>query len=111
LEQRLAQQSPAARLGRDRQSLDELMRRAAARLTHGIELHRARLVGAQAQLAALNPRATLGRGYAIVRRADDGAIVADPAQVRSGDALVVTVKGGDIGVRADGVVSSKRGKR
>jgi exodeoxyribonuclease VII large subunit len=110
LEVRLAQQSPAVRLRRERQALDDLLRRAAARLAHSIELRRARLAGTQAQLAALNPRATLGRGYAIVRHAEGGAIVADPAQVHDGDALVVTVKGGDIGVRVDAADSSKSGK-
>ena len=109
LEQRLAHQSPAARLGRDRQALDDLLRRAGTRLGHAIELRRARLVGAQAQLAALNPRATLGRGYAIVRRAADGRIVAEPGQVQPGDRLVVTVRGGDIDVRADG--AGKRNSR
>jgi exodeoxyribonuclease VII large subunit len=101
IERRLAQQSPAARLRRDRQALDELVRRAAARLGHGVELHRARLAGAQAQLAALNPLATLGRGYAIARRATDGRIVTDPGQVSPNDALVLTVKGGDIDVHVD----------
>jgi exodeoxyribonuclease VII large subunit len=99
---RLAQQSPATRLRRDRQALDELLRRAGAQLSHRIDLQRARLVGANAQLAALNPLATLGRGYAVVRRAADGQIVTDPAQVVADQGLVVTVKGGDFTVRADG---------
>jgi exodeoxyribonuclease VII large subunit len=101
LSRRLAQQSPATRLGRDRQALDELLRRAGARLGHGVELRRARLVGAHAQLAALNPLATLGRGYAVVRRTDDGRIITDPTQVAAGETLLVTVKGGEIGVRAE----------
>jgi exodeoxyribonuclease VII large subunit len=101
-ELRLAQQSPAARLRRDRQALDELARRAAARLGHGVELRRARLAGAQAQLAALNPLATLGRGYAIVRGAADGRIITDPAQVAPGEKLAVTVRGGDIDVQVAG---------
>jgi exodeoxyribonuclease VII large subunit len=101
LRQRLAQQSPATRLRRDRQALDELARRAGAQLAHSVELRRARLAGAAAQLAALNPHATLGRGYAVVRRAAGGQIVTDPAQVAAGEQLVVTVRGGEIGVRAN----------
>jgi exodeoxyribonuclease VII large subunit len=66
-----------------------------------VELRRARLVGAHAQLAALNPLATLGRGYAVVRQADDGRIITDPAQVAAGETLLVTVKGGAIGVRVE----------
>jgi exodeoxyribonuclease VII large subunit len=95
LERRLAQYSPATRLQRDRQLLDELARRAATRLSHSVALHRAQLAGTSAQLAALNPLATLGRGYAVVRRAD-GAIVTDPAQLAPGEALAITVKGGEI---------------
>lgn len=95
LERRLAQYSPVTRLQRDRQLLDELARRAATRLAHSVALHRAQLSGASAQLAALNPLATLGRGYAVVRRAD-GAIVTDPAQLAPGEALTITVKGGEI---------------
>jgi exodeoxyribonuclease VII large subunit len=98
LQRRLAQQSPATRLTRDRQTLDELARRLSAQLRHTIDLQQARLAGANAQLAALNPLATLGRGYAVVRRVADGLIVTDPKQVGAGEELVVTVKGGDIGV-------------
>lgn len=100
LERRLAQQSPAARLGRDRQALDDLVRRAGTRLAHGIALRQAQLAGTGAQLAALSPLATLGRGYAVVRRADDGQIVTDPGQVADGAALTVTVRGGEFATRA-----------
>jgi exodeoxyribonuclease VII large subunit len=99
LQQRLAQQSPATRLGRDRQALDDLLRRAAAQIGHGLDLRRARLAGTSAQLAALNPLATLGRGYAVVRRAVGGQIVSDPGQVATGEALVVTVAGGEMDVQ------------
>jgi len=96
---RLDQQSPLNRLRRDRQSLDELARRASGQLAHRIALHRAQLTGVSAQLAALNPLATLGRGYAVLRRAADGQIVTDPAQAAPGTDLIATVKGGEIGVR------------
>jgi exodeoxyribonuclease VII large subunit len=111
LERRLEQQSPATRLRRDRQALDELLRRASTRLAHGIELRRARLAGARSQLAALNPLATLGRGYAVVRRAADGRIVTDPAHVAAGDGLVVTVRGGDIDARANGAPRSSKKRK
>lgn len=98
LERRLTQHSPATRLQRDRQTLDELIRRATTRLTHSVALQRAQLLGTHSQLAALNPQATLGRGYAIVRRSTDGQIITDPAQVTPGDELALTVKGGEIRV-------------
>ena len=96
---RLDQQSPLNRLRRDRQSLDELVRRASGQLAHRIALHQAQLSGVSAQLAALNPLATLGRGYAVLRRAADDQIVTDPAQATPGTDLIATVKGGEIGVR------------
>ena len=52
---------------------------------------RATLDAVAAALAALDPDATLSRGYAIVRRARDARIVRDPADVAAGDGLVVRV--------------------
>jgi exodeoxyribonuclease VII large subunit len=91
---RLKLQSPAARLLRDRQTLDELLRRAGAAIGHDVALRRARLEGSAAQLAALSPLATLGRGYAVVRWADNGSVVTSPAQVEAGAALEITVRDG-----------------
>jgi exodeoxyribonuclease VII large subunit len=96
---RLAQQSPLSRLARDRQTLDELVRRAGAQVTHSIALLRARLDGMQSQLATLNPLATLDRGYAIVRRTSDGQVVTDPVQVEAGEEIEVTVRGGVFGTQ------------
>ena len=52
---------------------------------------RASLGSAGAALAVLGPQATLDRGYAIVRRADDGAIVRDPAEAPAGTRLALRV--------------------
>ncbi len=94
-QRRLAQQSPMARISRDRQALDELLRRATAQLTHSVALRRAMLGGTRLQIAALNPLATLARGYAVVRRAADGQVIVDPTQAQAGERLVVTVRDGD----------------
>jgi exodeoxyribonuclease VII large subunit len=98
-QRRLAQQSPAARLARDRQAIDELVRRASSQLAHRLALHRARLEGTRLQLATLNPQATLERGYAVVRRAADGQVVTEPGQVAIDAALEITVRGGTFGAR------------
>jgi exodeoxyribonuclease VII large subunit len=58
---------------------------------------RATLDAAAAGLDALDPRATLERGYAIVRRAEDGRIVRDPADLALGGAVAVRVALGDFG--------------
>jgi exodeoxyribonuclease VII large subunit len=99
LQLRLQQQSPAGRLRRDRQLLDDLA------------LRQAQLRGAGAQLATLNPLATLGRGYAVVRRTEGGQIITDPAQLAAGDRLTVTVRGGSFDAQAQLKVRSPRAKR
>jgi exodeoxyribonuclease VII large subunit len=101
LQRRLAQRSPVARIARDRQTVDELLRRAGAQLAHQAALRRARLDGARAQLDALSPLATLERGYAIVRRASDGQVVTAPRQAALGEQLEVTVKDGSFGVKRE----------
>jgi exodeoxyribonuclease VII large subunit len=62
---------------------------------------RGRLAAAAAALGALGPEATLARGYAIVRRADDGAIVRDPAASPPGTRLRLRVARGELAARAE----------
>jgi exodeoxyribonuclease VII large subunit len=54
-----------------------------------------------AALVALGPQATLDRGYAIVRRADDGLVVRDPKDAPVGDLLAITVARGDLAARVE----------
>lgn len=65
---------------------------------------RAQLAEAAAALGVLGPQATLERGYAIVRKADD-SIVRDPAEVSAGSRLRVRVARGEFpataGLEAD----------
>ena len=49
----------------------------------------------------LGPQATLDRGYAIVRRVADEAIVRDPSAAPAGTALRVRVAGGELPATAD----------
>ena len=88
------------RLGRDRGRLERsgvldslAVRRAAAA--------RASLGSAGAALAVLAPQATLDRGYAIVHRAGDGAIVRDPAEAPAGTRLALRVARGELPATAD----------
>ena len=69
----------------------------------------ARLAAAQiglersaASLAALGPQATLDRGYAIVRRIADGAVVREPADALTGELLAITVARGEVAARVEG---------
>ncbi len=87
--------SPQARVASHRQQVDDLTRRATRALSHSLKLHRSALDGLEARLDALSPLATLERGYAIVRRADSGAVVRSLAQVQAGDALAIRVHDGE----------------
>jgi exodeoxyribonuclease VII large subunit len=53
-----------------------------------------------ASLAALGPQATLDRGYAIVRRRGDGAIVREPGEAPAGTELRIRLAAGELAARA-----------
>ncbi len=69
------------------------------KLARRLELIREQLAGRQAQLAALSPERTLGRGYAVVEI--DGRVVRDASGVRPGQQMLVRLQRG----RVDGTVT------
>jgi exodeoxyribonuclease VII large subunit len=83
----------------------ETEQRLAARLGPVLGAHLAGRRGAlersSASLSALGPQATLDRGYAIVRRRSDGAIVREAAQTPAGERLAVRVAQGEIAATVD----------
>lgn len=91
----LERYSPMARLANDRQSVDELARRGAVRIRQLIALQRGELNGAARHLAALNPEATLARGYAIVRDKSSGRVVKRRSQVAGRKEIAVRVSDGE----------------
>jgi exodeoxyribonuclease VII large subunit len=64
---------------------------------------RARLAAAAARLDSLSPLGVLARGYALVRRKRDGAIVRGPGEVAAGDAVAVRVAEAELEARVTGV--------
>jgi exodeoxyribonuclease VII large subunit len=90
-----------ARLARERLRLTaasaDLPRFTAARLAGA----RSSVDASAAALAVLGPAATLERGYAIVRRGTDGAIVRDPSEVPGGSPLRIRVARGEIPATVD----------
>ena len=62
---------------------------------------RASLDSAASALAVLDPQATLDRGYAIVRRSPDGAIVRVPAEAPVGTSLRIRVSGGELDAKVE----------
>jgi exodeoxyribonuclease VII large subunit len=88
--------NPLTRIALARQQIDDMVRRASRQMEYAVALRSAELKQRQAQLDALNPHATLRRGYALVQRADDGTTVVQAGQVAPGDALHVTLQDGTL---------------
>jgi exodeoxyribonuclease VII large subunit len=89
----------AADAGRLRQHLDELERRAVGAIEGQRRDRAAHLRRCLAQLAALDPQATLNRGYAVVHK--DGRVVSSVGDVSNGDGLIVKVADGGFPARVE----------
>jgi exodeoxyribonuclease VII large subunit len=63
----------------------------------GAERRAASLAALEGRLAALSPLAVLARGYGIVRRTADGAVLTSSAQVETGDELRIRLAEGGVG--------------
>ncbi len=101
LKRSLGHLSPRVSLASNRQQLDSWQSRLDRAMQRRLDQSSHRLNLLQAQLTAVSPKATLERGYAIVR-AGDGRIVRAPADVQPGDPLTVQVRDGQFGVIVDG---------
>ncbi|MBK8418396.1 exodeoxyribonuclease VII large subunit [Candidatus Villigracilis saccharophilus] len=77
---RLKYVSPERQLQSEYQHLDEFSRRAYSALTHRIQLQASNVDGISKRLQSLNPQGILSRGYAIITRKDDGAVVSKTSQ-------------------------------
>jgi exodeoxyribonuclease VII large subunit len=85
LSRRLQQAHPGARLAQHSQRLDELEGRLQFALQARLAAQVARLESAARALQAISPLATLGRGFAVITRTADGALVTSAAQLEIGD--------------------------
>ncbi len=93
-ERALQRSSPRQRIDQQRQRLDERNYAARRILSQRLRLHREQVNGMGLRLRALNPAATLARGYAIVRREENGRVVVSVKQVTAGDHLSIQVSDG-----------------
>jgi exodeoxyribonuclease VII large subunit len=100
-----ARRAALARLAADRAELARHGDRLPARLRARAAAARAELTRSATGLAALDPFATLERGYAIVRQ-PDGRVVTDAASQRVGAALEVRLAQGALDVSVDTVRDS-----
>ena len=76
--------------------IDGLTERAAAAVTRRKERLQRGLEAQQAKLSALDPAATLRRGYAVVSLASGNGVVTSPDQANDGDVLDITLNGGNM---------------
>ena len=101
--QRLLRRAPD--VGLLRRQIDELAERATASILRRNDVFKRDVATLEAKLTALNPAATLRRGYAVVRRAEDGSVLTAPGQVADGELLDVTLAGGTMPAVAGGHAS------
>jgi exodeoxyribonuclease VII large subunit len=100
MESRQKLASPGRKLQNERQRLDEISRRLNAAQAYRIRITSERFKGLENRLLALNPKAVLGRGYAIVTKNEK--VVSNVAQVRKDDELQVHVQDGKFDARVTG---------
>ena len=98
LHERLAR-APRARLERERDRTERLHERLRRAPLLDVERRRARLERTAARLRALSPRATLARGYAIVK--SDAALVTSSAQLAPGARVEVELADGGFGAHVE----------
>jgi exodeoxyribonuclease VII large subunit len=99
----------ATDVDRQRQRLDDLERRLVRAVRADERGRRDALSRCRAQLVALDPQATLDRGYAVVHKG--GRVVSSIADIASGDGLVIKVSDGGFPARVDAPGSRrKRGR-
>ncbi len=79
--------SPGPRIEKLAGQGDALTRRLSDSMRNKLAADKARLAISSATLDAISPLATLGRGYAILQREDDGTIVRRAREVRKNDLL------------------------
>lgn len=83
-----------------RRRVDEYAERATASIRHRHILVGRDVATLLGKLEALNPADTLRRGYAVVRLANDGAVLTSPDQAQSGTHLVISLAAGSLAATA-----------
>lgn len=97
--QRMQAASPERAVQSARQTVDRLTDRLAARTESRLSVLHERLSSEARALDAANPVGLLARGYALVRRLDNGAVVRSAAEVEAGEGITVQVQDGRFNAR------------
>jgi exodeoxyribonuclease VII large subunit len=91
--------SPKYAVDSYRQRLDEIMLRLERSMRVRLDRMNMQVASLGQSLRGLNPRAVLNRGYAIVTREVDGAVIKHADQVQSDDGIHIQVSRGSIDAR------------
>ena len=100
---RLHVNSPVATVRSNQVSFQALLGHLQRLGTTIISSHRQQVGAAGGALAILNPRRTLGRGYAIVKRVSDGAIITSALDTTPGDPLITELRRGSVNSTVTGI--------
>lgn len=92
----LLHKSPMAKINKHQNNLQRRCEQLLTQIQYLHEKKTALLHSLHSQLAAVNPDATLSRGYAIVRRADDDSIVSQASSVKGGDKINIQLSKGKL---------------
>ena len=92
--QQLQMRSPQAQANEIAARIEKARTRLVERLNQDLTQQHHRLAGAEGQLKALSPSATLDRGFAIVQLAGKNTLVRSAKSLRSGDAIVTRFASG-----------------
>ena len=79
-----------------RRRADDIARMAGVALTNQLKLSRMSVENRAERVRALDPTATLRRGYSVVQQKETGIVVTSAGQVSDGESLAITVADGDI---------------
>ena len=100
---RLHVNSPVATVRSNQVSFQALLGHLQRLGTTIITSHRQQVGAAGGALEILNPRRTLGRGYAIVKRVSDGAIITSALDTTPGDPLITELRRGSVNSTVTGI--------
>ncbi len=92
----LQRYNPARLVAHARQDVDDQLRRATHSVAHALSLRQVRMQSLESRLTTLSPRATLARGYAVIRRSADGSVVSQASQLAPDDTLDITLTSGRV---------------
>jgi exodeoxyribonuclease VII large subunit len=106
-----ASRAVAARLAAERRGVAALALRPGQVVQTRLGAAASSLAALAASLGALDPDATLRRGYAVVRRLRDGGILRAPGDAPAGERLRIALAEGELAATSDGLRDEGSGRR